>query len=140
MAEKQEGFFWHVHHEMLLEWCYGYDERKQYIQTNKPDHEIDTRLRLFKTVMGSLPEEVVTAEEAYVKAEEAHNKAWEAYITAGEVYDKAWKAYITAEEAYVKAGEALVKALQNNWAKIEELHRKECPNCPWDGHTIFPNS
>jgi len=27
------------------------------------------------------------------------------------------------------------------WNKeIEALHREECPNCPWDGGTIFPST
>lgn len=24
------------------------------------------------------------------------------------------------------------------WAEVEALHREECPDCPWDGKTIFP--
>ena len=38
--------------------------------------------------------------------------------------------YVKAGEAYVKAGEACKK-------DIEKLHKKECPNCPWNGRSIF---
>ena len=36
-----------------------------------------------------------------------------------------------------------VKVKPSNYPKThegwEELHKKECKNCPWNGHTIFPN-
>src|SRR3990167_1795389 len=123
MTEKtavQQGFFWHVHHTIFLEWCYDYEERAQYIRTNKPQNEQEIRLRLFKPVQGRLPEAVVKARQAYDKARQAYDKARQAYL----------RAY---QEAYDKA-------LKDNMAEIEALHAKECPNCPWNGHTIFPNS
>src|SRR3990167_7800784 len=107
MTEKaavQQGFFWHVHNTVLLEWCYNYEERARYIRTNKPRNEQETRLRLFKPVQGRLPEAVVKAHQAYVEARQAFDEV-----------------------------------LEDNTAKIEALHAKECPNCPWNGHTIFPN-
>ena len=97
-AVVQQGFFWHVHHKILLEWCYNYEERAQFIRTTKSPNEQETRLRLFKPVQGRLP------------------------------------------EAVVKAGQAYDKALKDNMAEIEVLHANESPNCPWNGHTIFPNS
>src|SRR3989344_1876664 len=121
MTEKaavQQGFFWHVHHTVLLEWCYNYEERARYIRTNKPRNEQETRLRLFKPVQGRLPEAVVKAHQAYVEARQAYDKA---------------------SQAYDKAEQALDEVLEDNTAKIEALHAKECPNCPWNGHTIFPN-
>ena len=24
--------------------------------------------------------------------------------------------------------------------ELDRLHREECPNCPWNGNTIFPES
>src|SRR3989344_4557381 len=115
MTEKaavQQGFFWHVHHTVLLEWCYNYEERARYIRTNKPRNEQETRLRLFKPVQGRLPEAVVKARQAYDEAYQTRDKAYQAFD----------------------------KALKDNMAEIEALHAKECPNCPWNGHTIFPNS
>ena len=40
---------------------------------------------------------------------------------------KAWSAWSAARDAYDKARPAL-----------ERLHRKDCPGCPWNGHTILP--
>ncbi|OGN03317.1 MAG: hypothetical protein A2655_00615 [Candidatus Yanofskybacteria bacterium RIFCSPHIGHO2_01_FULL_43_42] len=136
MTEKtavQQGFFWHVHHTIFLEWCYDYEERAQYIRTNKPQNEQEIRLRLFKPVQGRLPEAVVKARQVYDEARPAFDKAYQAYNEAYQVYGKANQAYIEAYQAYDKA-------LIDNTAKIEALHANECPNCPWNGHTIFPNS
>ena len=30
------------------------------------------------------------------------------------------------------------RAMAQGHEAVEELHRKECKDCPWDGHTIFP--
>ena len=44
------------------------------------------------------------------------------------------EAYAKWEEAYAKWEEADAK-----WRpQIEALHKKEDPNCPWNGKTIFP--
>jgi len=88
-------FYWHVHHDLLFEWCYDYDERVKYITDHKPIEEQPTRLRLFQPVQ-NVPGGL--------------NKAREAYHKAGEAYDPEMKA----------------------------LHSIECPNCPWDGVSIFP--
>lgn len=31
------------------------------------------------------------------------------------------------------------KVRNRAFKKIEALHKIQCPNCPWDGKTIFPN-
>ena len=113
---KTKGMFWHVHHDQLLEYCYGYGERVRCIKENKPKDERELRLRLFQLVKGKLPVAVIKARTAY---------------------DKAQTAYIKARTAYIKAQTAYDKALQNNVVAIEKLHRKECQSCPWDGKTIF---
>ena len=45
---------------------------------------------------------------------------------------------VKTREAYGKAWEAYGKAVLDHKDEIEALHREECPNCPWDGETIFP--
>ena len=71
-----------------------------------------------------LPDEVVEAWQAYAKARLAYNKTRQALDNARQVYYKAELAY---EEA-----------VRNNMPAIEALHKEECTDCPWDGHTIFP--
>ena len=120
----QVGFFWHVHHELILEWCHGYNERVEYIRTRKPKKEIDVRLRLFKAVKGELSKEVI--------------EAWKAQIEARKAYDEAWKDYDEAWKAYIEMRNIFQEILLKNKKEIEALHALECPNCPWDGKTIFP--
>ena len=118
-------FYWHIHHTFLVEpLTEPIKNRIGFIKENKAKKEIATRLRLMKPVKGKLPAK-------FVKAGAAYNKAWATYDKAGAAYDKAWATYAKAWAAYDKA-----------WAarkpQIEKLHAKECPDCPWDGKTIFP--
>ncbi len=129
--KQKTGFAFHVHHDVLLEYCTDYEERVQYIKGNKPAREQALRLRLFKFIpIDRLPPELDKAWEAYDKAREACDKAWEACNKAREACDKAWEAYDKAWEAYDKAWEAYMP-------ELIKLHEELCPNCPWDGKTIF---
>ena len=114
---KQKGFFWHVHHDKLLEYCYSYEERADYIKNEKQEKEIETRLRLFKPIkdVKSLPKEW---HEAYKKLNEV-NKRW------NEV-NKKWN------EANKKRKEADEKCLP----ELEELHKKECGCSEWNREEI----
>lgn len=110
-------FAWHVHHseavvEPLVETI---KYRIGFIKRYKPPSEVETRLRLLKTVHGELPQAVVEAGQLY----------FDAYNYTNQDYRDAWCAYL--------------KVLAENIAEIERLHQLECPNCPWDGYTIFPD-
>lgn len=119
-----KGFFWHVHHEVLLGWCYNYNERAEFIRTDKLLEEQAVRLRLFQPVKGQLPRELVEARRAY-------DEAYRAYYGA-------YRAYYGARRAYVEARRVYYEVLNKNMPAIEALHKAECPNCPWNGRTIFP--
>ena len=121
----KSGLAFHVHHNILIEFCYDYDERAKCIQQCKPIEEQELRLRLLQLIpLDRLPKKGL---EVYLKAQEAYDKAQEAYLKAWEAYDKAQEAYDKAREAYLKA----------NKKALEKLHTELCPNCPWDGETIF---
>jgi len=115
---SKSGVTFHCHHDILLEYCYDYDERVSYIKKHKPKDEQELRLRLFKMI----PEDRLSQDglKDYYKVAEAYNKAQEAYRKAREAYDK-------AQEAYIK----------KNSKALNELHNELCPDCPWDGKTIF---
>ncbi len=118
------GFAFHCHHDTLVEWVTDYDERVKYIKENKPESEQELRLRLFKMIPPDrLPPELYKAGDDYDKALDAYNKA-------GDAYNKAWDACTKARPAYDKAWAAYLPALI-------ALHKELCPNCPWDGNTIF---
>ena len=125
------GFAFHVHHDVLMEFCTNYKERVNYIKEHKPRGEQEIRLRLFQLISPArLPRPLVKAGEAYSKAGEAHSKAYEAYSKACEAYSK-------AREAYAKTGEAYAKTREAYKPQMNELHKELCPDCPWDGKTIF---
>lgn len=130
MTKALEKAYWHIHHEVLLEFATEpIENRIAYIKAKKPADEVPIRLRLLHEVKGKLPLRVVRARAACNKAEAAYNKAEVSYNKAWADYDKAMVAFDKAEAAYNKALSS--KAIQ-------ALHAKECPNCPWDGTTIFP--
>jgi hypothetical protein len=118
-------FYWHIHHDKLVECATEpIEERIEYIRKYKLPDEIETRLRLLKPVRGSLP-------APFVEAMRAYDEAWRAYVEARHALNEAWRAYEEAGRAYDEARRA-------HAAEIEALHAAECPNCPWDGETIFP--
>ena len=170
--------FWHIHHEVLLEWSDDIQERIDYIKAHKHPHEAETRLRLLKPLHGALPPKLDKARaadlaydkawdafgkdcDAYVKARAAFGKDWDAFVKAsvayakaGDAYDKASVAYDKARDALDKAGDAFgkdwdaydkakaayAKAYDECLPQIEALHALECPGCPWNGTTIFPET
>ena len=148
--KKKKGIFWHVHHDKLIEYCYDYDERAAYIRQRKPANEIGIRLRLFRPVKGKLPKEIIKAcvacDKAYVachKAWTARDMAYAAYNKASAARQKAWaarqKAFAARQKAYAaydKASAVYDKIIQDNMPAILKLHKKECPNCSWDGQNI----
>ena len=109
VTQHAPGFYWHVHHREVVEWCYSYEERLDYIRRKKPTDEIPIREKLFQPVRGELP-------SAFVEAETVYDKA-------GTARKEAWAAYIEAQAARLKAFEAHMPALL-------ALHAEEC-GCNW---------
>ena len=141
-------WYWHVHHAVLVEQL-----------TAPAQDEIETRLRLFKRVkdQGAVfaaqkarDEAVASAEKAYDEAvaparkarDEAVASAWKAYHEAVAPARKAYdEAVAPARKAYDEAMALARKAYDEAVVVQEahdEAHEKECPDCPWDGRTIFP--
>ena len=122
-------FYWHVHHLILLEPCYDYEGRMGFIKRNKPVEEQELRLRLLKKVKGKLPAELIEAGQKYIEA-------WQKYIEAGPKYEEAEEAWQKYDEAWQKYEAIIAK----HSVYLNKLHAEECPDCPWDGKTIFPKS
>lgn len=58
-------------------------------------------------------------------------------------YDEAWAEYDEAREKYAEVREKCDVlwadgALLKHMPGLVRLHKEQCPNCPWDGKTIFP--
>jgi len=140
----KSGFYWHVHHDILLEYCYDYDERADYIRTNKPEHEIETRIRLMQPVQGKLPAGLVKAARAYAGAGKARDEAWRAFHEAWDAfhevrdaYYEAWRTCDEAREAFHEARAAHYEAWDAHRTEIEALHAEECGCSEWNGEELI---
>ena len=146
--KTKKGFYWHVYHDKLIDWCYDYQERVNYIKIEKPKNEIKTRLRLFKKVKAKLPKELVEAGKKYIEAGkkciEAGKKYGEAgkkYCEAEKEYDEAWKKYGEAWKKYVEAWKKSIEAEKEYdeaivKLQLEKLHEKECGCSEWNGEEL----
>ena len=123
--KKKLKFYWHIHHDILLEpLTEPLKNRIRFIKEEKPKDEIELRLKLIKPVKGDLPKNLVEARQKlneagqkYIKARQKLNEAWQKYIEAGQKYDK---------------------VRQKCLPQLKALHKKEC-GCGYDfkRNTIF---
>jgi len=111
------GIAFHIHHDLLVEWCSDYNKRVEEIKETKAPEEQALRLQLFKLIPA--------------------NRLTSKLITACKAYNKAQKAYIKALKTPGKPWEARDKILEACIPQLGRLHGELCPHCPWDGHTIF---
>ena len=158
MTAPQLGdLVWHIHHDVLVEpLTESLGTRIEFIKEHKHSSEVPTRMRLMKPVRGKLPE-LAKAGAELDKARAEWDKAYAEWVKAGAEWDTAGAEWDKAGAEWVKAGAEWDKA-RAEWAKagaewdkagaewvkavkhpsVLALHAKECPNCPWDGKTIFP--
>ena len=132
--------YWHLHHDELFEEVIGsIEERVAYIRSNKPARQVETRLRLMKPVRFDTPK----LREAFAKWMEADAKWTEAAAKWKEAGAKWTEADAKWKEAGAKWKEAGAKWMEAD-AKWKEAvasdHARQCPDCPWDGKTIFPEA
>ena len=146
-----KGFYWHVHHDKLIEWCYNYQERVEAIK-EKPKNEIETRLRLLKPVKNFkvLPKKWVEAFKKWVEADkkrvEAVNKwdeAFRKWLEADEKLDEAVKKWDEAHKKWLEAFRKWLEAYKKRdeadekfMPELEALHKKECGCKEWNGKEI----
>ena len=131
--KNRPGLFWHVHHDMLYEWCYDPQERIDFIKARKPRHERKARLKAMRRVKGAPRKLVIAAKKKY-KARIAwinirddyhadrSNNMYKARGEASVLDDIARHAYFDLKATYVQV--------------MNVLHSKECPDCSWDGRVL----
>lgn len=120
---------WHVHHDRLYEpLTEPIEVRREYIQKRKPEAERAIRLRLLKVVVG--PVSAVL------------DDLWRAFEATWRAPDDSWRVGDVVPSLVVPALGCAVLAFSDAWRVHESemlaLHAVECPDCPWDGETIFP--
>ena len=104
---KKQGFSIHCHHDTLIEFCYDYDKRAEYIKKEKPQNEQKTRLRLFKLLSQKAIKELPkNLEKAYAEREKADAKWKKAYAEAIRAAAKWDKAYTHTEKTKTNNGDS----------------------------------
>jgi hypothetical protein len=120
--DNEPGMFWWPYHNRRIGYLLDPEGRREIIRMTKPPEEIPIRLRWFRRVQGSLPEELVTAAQAYAQAWKVYEDTWDAHQQAWLVLDQArqqawlvldqarsiycdqrYQAYHQAENAYEQA-------------------------------------
>jgi len=134
MTRPQAAF--HVHYDRLWEWLTELIENRiADIKANKPETEWAIRLRLLQMIPPDRIANLIAAREQFevdrrsllvqLDLEMASNPAWDvrSLLDQYEVARSfAWEQYKAAEKA----------------TDMAALHQELCPDCPWDGKTIFP--
>lgn len=137
----KQGLAIHCHHDVLIEYCYDYDERVNVIKRYKSQNEQEIRLRLFKLLpqeaINELPDRLV---KACQKWEKAHQKWIKADQKWRKVDPKWWKAEQKWWKAYYewrKVDQEWIKACQKwNKANRETWHKKWCGCKEWNGKEV----
>src|SRR3990167_3562591 len=101
------GMAVHVHHGILFEHCYNYQERVDYINQHKPENERKVRLERFKILT---KEQVAMLPIKFVEASKKRAEASKKYAEASKKYAEVWKEYAEAREKYAEAIEKYAEA------------------------------
>ena len=139
---KTSGLVFHCHHDQLIEFAYDIKGRQQAIRDTKSKNEIKLRLKLLRFIPSKrLPQEGL---DEYIRAGKVYSKAWVTYSKAWVAYPETSVAWVTYAEASVACtvarvayNRAMVAYYEKNKVALEELHKELCPDCPWNGWTIF---
>ena len=150
---KEYGVAFHCHHVELVEVVTRFSKRVAYIKIGKPRREHPLRLRLFRMIPDNrLPVAVrralIPARTAWAKLKlldddyDAKRKPLNDDYDAkrkplNDDYDAKRK---LLDDDYDAKHKLLEEAIQTAMPKLEKLHAELCPDCPWDGKTIFARS
>lgn len=140
------GWAWHVNHEQLLELLTApIEEHLQHIREVRSESEVALQERLLQPVQGEISNQVLEAWQA------CRNVLWSYRARAWFYVFRCplpieWKDltnHVNIKSAtrndMTAAWERVLESRQAFYAlpEIQALHEQECPNCPWDGKTIF---
>ena len=117
----RKGLAIHCHHGMLIEYCYDSGGRIETIKWEKPQNEIEIRLRLFQI----LPDEAIKdlspgLIRAYAQVEEAYDK-WHMADTEWQMADAELEASAERDTAYAQLDKADAK-LEGAYAKAKKAN------------------
>src|SRR3990167_6045180 len=122
MKDKQTtkiGFAIHCHHDILVERCYNYDERVEYIKKNKLENELKIRLRLFKILPKKSEKDIP---ERYLKAYAEWEKAYAEWKKANAEWNKAHAERKKADDEWPQESK---DAFHKRWCGCKEWNGKK---------------
>jgi hypothetical protein len=125
---KKKGLAIHCHHDALVEYCYDYNERVEFIETVKPENERPVRLELFKILpdeaLKDLPKSLNKAYAEWKKADAEWDKAC---VELNKICTELWKAGADWQKAYDK------------WPQEarDTFHKKWCGCKYWNGKKLI---
>ncbi len=125
--KPNKGFAIHCHHDILVEYCYDYQERVKAIKETKPKNEQAIRLKLFK----------ILPKQAIKDIPVNYQKAYANYQKADANYQKADANYQKALTNWVKAYTNCQK-IYDNWSQKSKdaFHKKWCGCKEWKNNQI----
>ncbi len=143
MTIKLIGLTFHVHHQVLVEYCTDYEGRAEFIRENKPPDEIPVRLARMQIIPPERMSQGLTAAVAdFValrdKAAALRDKAAALRVKTAALWVKGnalWVKAVALEDKAVALWDDLIADFA---PELKALHAELCPYCPWDGHTLFP--
>jgi len=132
-------WFWHANHDVLAGEFYEgfYCARRGEIECIKPKREHELRFRLFKPIQGPIPQCVL---DAWAEFNESMTAQWVAQRRFLDSKWWVWSVYLcwrASRADKIRTQKGKHYEAQLNGPEMAELHRKECPDCPWNGRTIF---
>lgn len=130
-------FYWHIHHNRLFESAKEpISNRKTYIKQNKPKSEQKLRLKLLKPI--KLTQEIKDLLEVI---NDYYDYDYGYYYDYNYLYNYTYNYYYNYNNYFRQPldEQILIYCLIASYQLIEELHEEQCPNCPWDGKSIFSN-
>ena len=117
----KSGVAFHCHHDRLVEFVTNYDERVAYIKQEKPPAERPLRLRLFQMV----PPERLSAGLA------------EAVNESTRLREESDRLRAEGNRLWAESTRLGVENIAQHMPELLALHAELCPECPWNGQTIF---
>jgi len=150
--KPSSGLSIHCHHDVLVEYCYDYDERVASIKKEKPKNEQEIRLRVFK-ILPKKAEKDIPADLR--QADQTRKQAYQAWKQANQTRKQADQTRKQADQAWKQANQTRKQADQTRkqadqtsnqayraWPQESKdaFHAKWCNCKSWNGKELVFNS
>ena len=138
----KSGVAFHCHHDRLVEFVTNYDERVAYIKQEKPPAERPLRLRLFQMVpperlsagLAEAVNESTRLREESDRLRAEGNRLWE---EGHRLWAESTRLWTESTRLWAESTRLGVENIAQHMPELLALHAELCPECPWNGQTIF---